>query len=311
MAGIVALDIGGTKISAGVFRPDGVMRTRSEAPTEARQGPDAVVERICRTIREALALAGEETPEAIGVACPGPLSPSRGEVIFAPTLGWRNLPITRRISQQFDCPVILENDANAAAYGEYRLGAGRGSSSLAYLTVSTGVGCGLVLDGKILQGFHESAGEFGHLNVVPEGGRPCLCGRTGCLEAYASGTGIAAMARERMKIEPTALSQYASVTAREVAQCAQEGDALCLSIYREAGEKLGRGIAALQMLVDIECVVLGGSVVHAFDLFAPSLVRTVEALSYWGAESEKWLRKARLAPDAGLVGAALLAAQAL
>lgn len=310
MACVVALDIGGTKLAAAAFAPDGQMTARSERPTEVSLGEDGVFERICQTVRDTLARAGEAHAQAIGVACPGPLSPSRGVVIFAPMLGWRNVPIVRRLAGAFDCPVVLENDANAAAYGEYRRGAGAGTSSLAYLTISTGVGCGIVVDGKILEGFHESAGEFGHLNVVPDG-RPCVCGRRGCLEMYASGTGIAEVAWERMRTEETALRRLARVTAREVAQCAREGDPLCRSVYEDAGRKLGRGIAFLQMLLDVECVVLGGSVMHSFDLFRPALVRTVQDASYWGDDPEKWLRPARLNPDAGLVGAALLAQEAL
>ena len=213
-------------------------------------------------------------------------------------LGWENVPLTDIVSERLRLPALLENDANAAAYGEYRLGAGRGAKALAYVTVSTGVGCGVVIDGNILSGAHESAGEVGHL-IIRRGGRLCACGRKGCLETYASGTAIA---REASKILP-------DPDAKKAAALARAGDARFQDVFARAGDALGVGVAAIKQLIDVDRVVLGGSVTAAYDLFAPALVRRVRESSYWSDRPEAWLRMAQWGADCGLYGAGLLATE--
>ena len=283
MRGWLSADIGGTKLAVAAF--DGErLYSRQEMPTAAHRGADAVLADLVHMLKKS-------------VACPGPLSARRGVVIKAPMLGWENMPIVKQLEEQLHCPVCLENDANAAAYGEYRIGAGKDTESMAYVTVSTGVGCGIVANGKILSGFHEGAGELGHLCLMPEG-LPCACGRRGCLEQYASGTAIGRFVSKKKGME---------ITAREASTLAKLGDEDSKQAFQQAGEKLGIGLGYVLQLIDPECIVIGGSVRHSLHLMKQAIVEAVQCGSYWGENPEKWLRVAALGDDSGLWGAALLA----
>ncbi len=296
MRGWLAADIGGTKLAVATY--DGErLNHRQEIPTAAYRGAEAVLADLIHMLRKSAADAGITELKGVGVACPGPLSAREGVVIKAPMLGWQNMPIVKLLEAQLHCPVRLENDANAAAYGEYHKGAGKGTESMAYVTVSTGVGCGLVVNGKILSGFHEGAGEIGHLCLMPKG-LPCACGRRGCLELYASGTAIGRFVSRRKGMV---------ITAREASALAKLGDEDAIQAFQQAGEKLGIGLGYVLQLIDPECVVIGGSVRHSLHLMKQAIVETVQSGSYWGENPEKWLRVATMGDDSGLWGAALLA----
>ena len=302
MKGWLAADIGGTKLSAAAFDGERLL-ARGQIETQPEKGVDSVVERLSCLLEQTAREAGIE-PVALGIACPGPLSAARGVVIHAPLLRWRDVPIAQLLSDRLGIPAILENDANAAALGEQKLGAGKGSESLAYITVSTGVGCGIVLNGQIWQGKHESAGEIGHLVIHP-GGLECACGRRGCLELYASGTAIG---REAKKIAAARGEDPAKMDAREASRLAREGDEEYRRLFEASGTALGQGIAALQQLLDVDRIVIGGSVSASMDLIKPALVRTAQSASYWADDPDSWLFLAQLQPDSGLYGAACLAA---
>ena len=296
MRGWLAADIGGTKLAVAAF--DGErLYSRQEMPTASHRGADAVLADLVHMLKKSAAEAGITELKGIGVACPGPLSARQGVVIKAPMLGWENMPIVKQLEEQLHCPVCLENDANAAAYGEYRIGAGKDTESMAYVTVSTGVGCGIVANGKILSGFHEGAGEIGHLCLMPDG-LPCACGRRGCLELYASGTAIGRFVSQKKGME---------IAAREAATLAKLGDEDSIQAFLQAGEKLGIGLGYVLQLIDPECVVIGGSVRRSLDLMKQAIVEAVQRGSYWGGNPDKWLRVATLGDDSGLWGAALLA----
>ncbi len=295
----LAVDIGGTKIAAAIYESD-ALRCKHTIPTLATSGEEKVLERLCRLLKLIREESSLERVRGIGVACPGPLSARRGVVLKAPTLGWENVPLAAMLQERFDCPVLLENDANAAALGEYRFGAGQGASSMAYITVSTGVGCGIVLDGKLVRGFHEGAGELGHL-VVRHGGRPCACGRLGCLECYASGTAIGRDASRVLRRR----GEAREISAREAAELAYKGDAELRHVFADASFSLGLGIAALLQILDLERVVIGGSVAQSMDLIVDSILEGVRSECYWPLD-ENSLRKAQLSGNAGLLGAALL-----
>lgn len=298
MRGWLAADIGGTKLAVAAY--DGKkLFARMERPTAGHRGAEAVLDDLTDMLRCCAEKAGLTEILGVGVACPGPLSAREGVVIKAPMLGWENMPIVKRLEERLHCAVRLENDANAAAYGEYRMGAGKGTESMAYVTVSTGVGCGLVVNGRLLSGFHEGAGEIGHLCLVPDG-LPCACGRKGCLELYASGTGIGRFISQR---------KGGALTAKDAAHMAEEGDQDALEAFRRAGEYLGRGLGYVLQLIDPECVVIGGSVRNALHLMKDALADTVQRTSYWGENPDRWLRVAELSGDSGLWGAALLASE--
>ncbi len=301
--GWLAADIGGTKLAAACFDGEKLL-ARAQIETKPELGVETTVERFAELLKTTAEKADIE-PVGLGIASPGPLNATEGVVIHAPMLGWKNVPIVQMLSERLRIPAVLENDANAAALGEYRLGAGQGSGSMAYITVSTGVGCGIVLDGKIWQGFHQSAGEIGHLVIKPNG-LPCPCGRRGCLELYGSGTAIG---REAKKLAAGQGLAPDRMDAKAASELARQGKADYRALFEEAGQALGYGIAALQQLLDIERVVIGGSVVASFDLIKPALISTAQSASYWADEPEKWLRLATLQPDSGLYGAACLAAE--
>lgn len=307
MERIIVVDIGGSKIAAACF--SGKLWARRQIQTRAYCTAFEVLEDIANLIHMAAQEGGFDRVDRVSIACPGPLSATRGVVIKAPTLGWMNFPVRDELMKRLRCPVMLENDANAAAYGEYLYGAGRGSRSMAYVTVSTGIGCGIIVNGKLLAGAHESAGELGHLHMADHG-PPCVCGRNGCLEAYASGTAIGRLCRQKAQERGDPPEIWRRLDARTAAQQAREGDADCLTVYRMAGSMLGKAFAALQMIVDIERIIIGGSVSAQLELLKPHIAASASAYSYWGEDCDRWLFPAALGADAGLMGAGALALQA-
>ena len=265
---VLALDVGGTKLAAGVVSGDGRVRSMATIPSRSEEGPDAMIARLVALGRSMVPAAGMDLSaiRAIGIACGGPLDPSSGIVQEPPNLpGWHDVPIVDIVSAAFDRPTVLDNDATAGALAEWWFGAGRGGSvrDLIYLTISTGIGGGLILDGRVYRGQAENAGELGHLTVDYRG-RPCGCGRRGCLEAYASGSSIARRAREALEDgAASSLAGLPAVTAEDVAEAAAAGDPLAARIWDETTEILGSALANILDVFNPELVVLGGGVTRA------------------------------------------------
>jgi len=307
---VLGIDIGGTKLAAGVVDADGRMLARGEIPTLAQEGLEPVLERIVGLGRDLLRRpeVAEAQVRRIGVGCAGPVDLRAGLVFNPPNLpGWTRVPLTERIQRALGLPVVLENDANAAALGEFRYGAGKGARSLVYLTVSTGIGGGIILDGKVWHGLKDAAGEVGHMTVCPEG-PVCGCGSRGCLEAMASGTSIARRAREAVAAgRPTRLREVSMVTSADVVRLAQEGDAVALEVWDAAVQYLGIGVAAVITILAPERVVLGGGVTRAGDfLFEPLRAEVRRRVKLVPVESVRIL-PAALGPDVGILGAAAVA----
>jgi glucokinase len=271
----LGLDIGGTKLAAGVVADDGEVLSWLRMPSGVEDGPDAVIARQIGLGRAAVREAGvpwDDVP-VVGIGCGGPLDPERG-IILAPLHlpGWHDVPLVAMVERELRRPAVVDNDATAAALAEWRYGAGRrrGVRSLVYMTISTGVGGGLVLDGQVYRGAAGNAGELGHLTVDWHG-RLCQCGRRGCLEAYASGTNIAVRAREalaRQALEQgtaSALAGLAQVTARDVAEAAAAGDPLAREVWNETTAILGSAMATILDVFNPELIVLGGGVTRAGD----------------------------------------------
>ena len=267
---VLALDIGGTKLAAGVVTGDGRVLSRAVIPSHAEEGPWAMIERHVELGRQVVADANIEWPRlaGVGIACGGPLDPDAGVILSPPNLpGWDRIPLTDAVSERLHLPAVVENDATAGALAEWWYGAGRSRDvdDLVYLTISTGVGGGLVLDGQLYRGVAGNAGELGHLTVIYDG-RQCGCGRRGCLEAYASGTNIAARAREAIAAgETSSLADLPWITAKDVAEHAAEGDALARGIWDETMAMLGSGVANILDVFNPALVVLGGGVTRAGD----------------------------------------------
>ncbi|MEV0821547.1 ROK family protein [Nonomuraea rubra] len=261
---VLSLDIGGTKLAAGVVTGDGLIHGWQVTPTRREEGPRPVLTRLFDLGRKAVAEAGVPEVAAVGISCGGPLDTTTGVLECPPHLpGWIDIPIVALATETFGVPAALENDATAAALGEFRYGAGRGTSTMVYLTISTGVGGGSVIGGRLHRGAAGNGGELGHVMVRP-GGRKCSCGRRGCLEAYASGTSIAERAREALAAgRPSSLSAAALPTAEDVSRAAEAGDPLAIEVWDETTWALGTALTDLVNAFEPELVVLGGGVTRS------------------------------------------------
>jgi glucokinase len=250
---VLGFDIGGTKLAAAVIEPDGSARGFVVEPTFRNDGWQPIVRRLFAMGRRAIDQAGTSVA-AVGIACGGPLDPFSGTLIAPPHLpGWRNVPIARLAQDAFAAPAALQNDATAAALGEHRYGKGSGAETLLYLTISTGIGGGAVVDGRLHLGKSGNAAEFGHVAAV-RGGRLCSCGRRGCIEAYASGSSITERARE---------AGLTVKNAADVVRKAIDGDLTARRIWDETTDLLGGAITDLVNAFEPDVVVLGGGVTRA------------------------------------------------
>lgn len=296
----VALDVGGTKTAVGVVDEHGRISARRTVPTPELRAGGRPLENLITLGRAVVAEAGVAHPQGVGIALPGPVDPAEATMLAAPTIPeFAGIPLAPRLREAFGCPAAGENDGNACALAEARFGAGRGARSLVYVTISTGIGGGVVLDGRIFRGSHGSAGEIGHQVVVPEGGPPCDCGGRGCLEAVASGRGIARRAQQ---------AGLPCITAREVAELARLGHAGAAQVWRDTALYLGVGLSNVINLLDPERIILGGGVgVGAADLLLDPVREGVRARCMPSLARAVSIVTAGLGEDLGLVSAAVLA----
>jgi glucokinase len=321
---IVGVDLGGTNIVAGAMPEDGSRQIaiRSE-PTRADQGADAVVERIGRiidtVIAETIAETGAKREDflGIGIGSPGPLDRERGIVIVTPNLGWRDFPLRDRVSETVGLPASLDNDANCATYGEWWQGAAKGARHVVGMTIGTGIGGGIIFDGKLYHGASDVAGEIGHA-TIDSTGRRCKCGNYGCLEAYASGPAIAERAREAIAGgEPSILPDLVGgkldmITAQTVYDASKKGDAMAREVVRETARFLGIGIANLLNIFNPDVVVIAGGVTYAGDALFEPLRAEVKRRAFRPAVDAAKIVPGSLPGTAGVVGAvATFKAQAM
>ena len=307
-----AVDLGGTKILSAVIDSGGVIVGEDLRPTDAGEGPESVLRRVAASLQAAHSAAGGDEPLlAAGVAAPGPIDFARGVVVSAPNLGgWQEVPIVQVLSGLLGIPVIIENDANAAAWGEFAFGAGMGSSTMVYLTVSTGIGGGLVLDGRLFRGARGGAGELGHMQLV-DGGPRCGCGAHGCLEQLASGTAIAREGRAAVAsgYAPVLarLAGGSAVTAEMVHEAAEQRDPDAQRIIATAGRHLGRGLVAIVNIFDPEVIVIGGGAAKIGPLLLGPAEDELRAYAMGVARDHVRLVPAALGDRAGALGVAALA----
>jgi len=311
---IIGVDIGGTNLVVGAVREDGEeVRGLVSEPTGAPEGPDVVIERIVTMARGVIEHARRADPNArilgVGVGSPGPLNRETGVVIFTPNLRWRDMPVRDRIGQALGLPASLDNDANCAMLGEHWVGAARGASNAVCFTIGTGIGGGIVVDGKLVHGASDVAGEIGHITIEVNG-RRCGCGNDGCLEAYASGPAIARRAVEAIEAGATSGltdrvgGDLGRLTAQTVFEAAAGGDPLADELVRDTARYLGVGIANLLNLLNPEVVVVCGGVTRAGDhLFVP-LRREVARRAFRPAVEACRILPGALPGSAGVVGAA-------
>ena len=306
MSTFVAVDIGGTHIRAAAYESDNTLplthkRTRSHAKEPG------TFDRLVRAIESAW--PEDRSVKAIGMASPGPLDPHTGVVLATPNIPeWIDFPVTEKLTDHFGVPAYLDNDANLAALGEWKFGAGRGHHNLLYLTISTGIGGGVIINDHLLHGHHGLAAELGHVTVLA-GGPVCPCGHKGHLEALAAGPAIVRYVREQMEAGiKSELRSEESLNAYQVAQAARNGDALAKSAYARAGEYLGIGVASFLHTFNPSIVIFGGGVSQSgpvlFDPFEISLQKHVFNPHYL---DNLVITTAALGDDAGLLGALALA----
>ncbi|MQA96777.1 MAG: ROK family glucokinase [Streptosporangiales bacterium] len=313
----IGIDIGGTKVAAGVVNADGKVldRLRTETPSKSKS-PKVVEDTIAEVVEE---LRRWHLIAAVGIGAAGFVDERRASVLFAPHLAWRNEPLRDAVRSRVGLPVVVENDANAAAWAEWQIGAGLGWTHVCCVTLGTGIGGGLVINGELERGYGGTAGEFGHMTIVP-GGHRCECGNRGCWEQYASGNALVREARELLASEsPVArgLAEWVGgdpsrLSGPLVTELAKDGDPAAIELLEEIGGWLGIGLANLAAALDPGLFVIGGGVSAAGELLlGPTRHTFRRALTGRGYRPEPQITQAALGNEAGMVGAALLAREAL
>jgi glucokinase len=310
---VIGVDLGGTNLRVAVIDESGQLLEKVSISVRELASRDAAINELCcgaRLLAEKYAAFGSFV--GVGVGVPGIVYAESGVLRKAPNLpGWENFPVRDEIQAQLGVGVVLDNDANAAAVGEKWLGGGREVSSLCLVTLGTGVGGGLVLNGRIWRGFLGMAGEIGHIGIIENGAR-CGCGSRGCLETEASATALVRKAREGIAdgtrttlVETTASG--APITAELIFEMARAGDEFSLELFRSFGKHLGMGLAMLVNTLNLPLYLIGGGVAEAWPLFAPTMLNELRRRSYVFAEGSTRVERAELGGDAGLYGAAYLA----
>lgn len=312
MAYSIGVDVGGTKVLGGVVDTDGSILARARRDTPA-QGGAQLTQAIADVARE---LMDGFAVESVGISAAGFVSSDRKTMLATPNIaGWDGVNLDRELSALIGLSVVIENDANAAAWGEARFGAGRAEDHLVLLTIGTGIGGGIVTDGELYRGAFGIAGEFGHMRVEPEG-RLCGCGARGCFEQYASGSALLRHAREGAgvsgEVGRNLLSlgdgTVAGMTGEHITDAAREGDVVALAAFDTTAQWLGAGIASLSVLLDPACVIIGGGVIDAGEiLLAPTRAAVERYMPFAGKHPTPRIIAAQLGNEAGLVGVADLA----
>jgi glucokinase len=317
----IGVDLGGTNLRIAAVDGDGKLMEKMTLGAEVARGRDFIIAEMCKaieTLREKYRHSGEL--QGIGIGVPGFIDMASGMVMESPNLpDWKSFPVRDEIEKRLGTPVILENDANSAAMGEKWLGAGRQYDHMAMYTLGTGVGGGLVFNGRLWHGMMGMAGELGHFNVYPDG-RPCGCGSRGCLEQYASATAVVRMAREAIargeSAELESLSHdHVQFTARSIYNLAVQGELAAKKVFENVGKALGIAIGAMVNALNLPMYVIGGGASNAWDAFAPSMFEEMKFRSSIysltspdriGHDKGTIITRALLGSDAGLYGAARL-----
>ena len=306
---VVGVDLGGTKISTALSDLEGKIINQTTIPTDAHEGEVPVLNRIINSIEKVVndSAVSYEDIKGIRIGSPGPLDAKQGIIITTPNLPFKNFNLVKPISEKFGVPVFLDNDANVAAIGEFMFGAGKGAENIVFFTVSTGVGGGAILNGKVYRGHTSNALEIGHMTVAPHGPR-CNCGNVGCVEATSSGTAIAKRAHEALstKVE-TSLRKYENVTSYEVFVEAAAGDPVAKDIIDDAMNYLGIAVANAVSIFDPEYVIIGGGVSKAGDVVFDTVRKVVNKRCFKSMAESVKIVPAGLGTDAGLIGAVALA----
>jgi len=316
---ILGIDLGGTKVLAAVLDPDGKIVARARAKTRGWRNDEEVFRTIALTGHRALESAGVDQDHlaAVGIGAPGPIDFDTGSIIETANLKFKNFPLGPRLAEEFGRPAIVENDVNAGVYGELRAGAARGAREVLGVFVGTGIGGGLILNGALYRGFSKGAGEVGHI-IVAAGGPRCGCGNRGCLEAVASRTAITRDIRKAIKrgyrgpVTKSLNKETDQLSGKDLKLAYDSGDQLVKRVIHRAAKLIGVGMGSLLNVLGLEIVVLGGGVVEAFgDDFVDRIERAARAIAFEINSENVKITRAELGDDAGVIGSAMLAREAL
>ena len=317
MKKVLAFDLGGTKFAFGVVSENGEVLGSDKIETLAKQGPEQAIQRVNSAAQSLLQKLNIKTEEliGIGIASPGPLDISKGCVDGSPNLpGWTGYSIEDGLSTFFNLPARIDNDANAAALGEYKFGAGKNKKNMVYITVSTGIGGGVIVDGRLMRGANGNAAELGHLTLNING-PACPCGANGCFEMYASGTAIARRTREAIQVGTQSqilnlAGSIEEITTHHVLAALQKEDELAKKIWNETTEYLGRGLAVVINTINPELIVVGGGVTAAGDVLFKPVREKALRYAFPRLAAVCSIVPAGLGSNVGVVGAAACAFEA-
>ena len=317
-ANVIGVDMGGTKILSAVIDADGNILGTAKVPTKADKGVSAVIDRIADSIRKAVDKSGvdSESIQAVGIGAPGPLDPATGVVIFAPNLGWRDVPLKTELEARVGFPTFVDNDVNVGTLGEHVFGAGRGVQNVVGIFVGTGIGGGIILNGELFHGASKTAGEVGHI-IVKAGGPRCGCGTRGCLEAIASRTAMTKQFQKAIlkKGKKSVISKLTdgdlgAIRSGVLAKAIRLNDKLTLKVFKKVTKYLGIGIGSIVNFLNPEMIVLGGGVVEALDdTFLDDIRAAAKKYSLPNTLDGVQIVRAELGDNSGILGAAALARQ--
>ena len=315
MAKRIGIDVGGTNVKIALVDDNGKIIYSNSVPTYAKMGYEYTVNNIKQAIKDVMKETNTAPSdiEGIGFDFPGQVDCKTGVVKLAPNIpGWVNVPIAQMIEDEFHIPTRIDNDVRCAALGELKFGAGRGCENFICITVGTGIGSGIVINGKVVRGATNAAGELGHIKLQMNGGPICGCGDTGCLEAFASGPAIVAMAQEYIKggkstkFREMAAVEGGEITPYMVAKAAEEGDPVAKRIFEIVGEYIGIGLTSVINLLNPERVIIGGGVAESGELLLGPIRKTIKERAMVVAGNAVEIVPAQLGNSAGVIGASML-----
>jgi glucokinase len=307
----LGIDLGGTNIKSGVVDDAGRPVSAVSVATEAARGPGVGLENLAMAARRAVEASGLgwDAIEGVGLGSPGTMDLKAGRLLDPPNLpGWANVPIRQQLAETLGKPTVLQNDGNAAAFGEFWAGAGRDASSLVLFTLGTGIGGGIVDQGRIIEGRHSHGAECGHIIIQMENARQCSCGAYGHLEAYASATSLVKRAREALEHDRSSTLHDAlarnALTSRAIAEAAHAGDPLAARLMRETARYLAVGAVSLMHTIDPDIVLFGGGMIAAGPTFLDAIRQEIRAMAFPVPAATTRIEFAELGGDAGFIGAA-------
>ena len=309
----IGVDLGGTHMAIGVVNPEGRIVAKAETPTLPERPYQELVADMVKCMRTAMSDAKIDVADvhSIGIGIPG-TADRNGVVVFCTNLGWHNIPLREEIQKYINKPVFIDNDANVAGWAEYAAGVSRGTDTNVFLTLGTGVGAGIVINGKLWAGRHNVAAEYGHLTMNADDGEPCTCGKTGCTERYCSATAIIRMGKEACEKNPGCLLEKRcggdlnKLNAKLIIDAAKEGDTIAMSVFNRYADYLTIAVNNIVSFLDPDMIVLGGGVSHAGEFLLNAVRERLPKYLMFKTLPYAEIRQAKLGNDAGIIGAALL-----